>query len=58
MIKLNRNHRRAAAKGNKTPKPTFKITPRKHGKHGMDRGGGTQRHKDTNLFQRKKEGDK
>jgi len=55
MIKLNRNHRRAAAKGINIPKPTFKITPRKHG---MDRGGGTQRHKDTNLFQRKKEGDK
>jgi len=55
MIKLNRNHRRAAAKGNKTPKPTFKITPRKHG---MDRGGGTQLHKDTNLFQQRKEGDK
>jgi len=54
MIKLNRNHRRAAAKGNKTPKPTFKITPRKT----VKRGGGSQRHKDTNLFQRKKEGDK
>jgi len=55
MIKPNRNHRRAAAKGIKSPRATCKITPRAFR---MGRGGGTQRHQDTTLFQQKKEGEK
>ena len=54
MIKPNRNHRRAAAKGIKSPRATYKITPCKH----KVNFGGKQRHQDTNLFQQRKEGEK